>query len=349
LASGNGGALTLGTPLVVAAEPVGAPRLARSGAAQTVVAYGRSGQVATQIVSGIGQLVGTAQTVPTGGAAVPNVAVDGDGTRFLVAFEQEIAPGDRDIRCVQWLRSGNSLSQVGYDAVSQEPNVDEFAPAVALLGPKFLVLWTETAGFLVNRVQGKPLAFEGCTPCGVEFTLAGNLSSNTAPAIAGCRSGGGATNDALLLLSSRAALPPFQGDVVGWSFTPTTAHTTTPLWNGCGAPVTLQIQGSFALGSRDFALCVGSADPAALLGIVALGLGGGTLQCQGCSFVQPVATVFLPMLGGGATHTLAVPCIVGLLGLPLDVQGAVIGTPSNFCALRPQLSTSPASRLTLVE
>lgn len=349
LASGNAGALTLGTTQVLAAEPVGPPRLARSAGVRTVVAYGRSGQLATQVVTRLGQTVGPVQIVPTGGTAVPNVAVDGDDIRFLAAFEQEIAPGDRDIRCVQWNWNGNGITQAGYDAISQEPNVDEFAPAVALLGPKFLVLWSETAGFLVNRVQGKPLAFEGCTQCGVEFTLAGNLASNTAPAIASCRAGGGANSDALLLLSSRAALPPFQGDVVGWRFTPFSASTSMPLWNGCGAPVTLQVQGSFALGNSSFGLRVGSSDPSAALGLVSFGLGGAALQCQGCSFVQPVSSTFLPVVGGQATYSMSVPCNVGLLGLPLDVQGAVIGSASNFCPLMPQLSTSPASRLTLVE
>ena len=349
LLSGNAGALNLAPSLLVAAEPAEHPRLARSAGNRPLLVFGRPGQAVAQSMTIGGALVGTAQTVPVGGSAVPRPAVDGDGVSYLMAFDQEIAPGDRDIRCVQWTWTGSGIAQSGYDAIAQQPNVDEFAPAVALLGPKYLVLWTEAAGFLAYEVHGKTIAATGCAACGIEFTLPGPQASDTSPAIASRRSGGASGSEALVLLSSHGAQPPFQGDVVSWLFTPFSAPPSMPLWNGCGSPVTLQPQGPFALGNSTFALTVGSTDPGAVFGLVSLGIGTAPLQCLGCSFVAPTVLAFLPMAGGSATYALPVPCIVAFLSLQLDVQGAVLGTPSNFCPLLPQLSTSPASRLTLVE
>ena len=73
------------------------------------------------------------------------------------------------------------------------------------------------------------------------------------------------------------------------------------------------------------------------------------LQCGTCTFVDPVALVFVGLSAGAATHALPVPCNTSLIGIALDAETAVLGATTNQCPLLPMASLSPALRCTFGE
>ncbi|MBK8976808.1 MAG: hypothetical protein IPM29_12895 [Planctomycetes bacterium] len=350
LNAGSTGTMVLGTRATVSTDPAAQhPRITRSAGNRAVVAFGLPGSVVAQATTIFGSVIGAGLSAPTGGSATPSPAVDGDGTQFLLAFDAELAPGDRDIRCMQLSWTGAGVMLAGYDAVSQRVGIDELQPAVAFLGPKYLVAWTVAAGFMSYEVHAKAMAPSGCNECGTELTLAGSLASEVLPAIASRRSGGAVADDALIAFASHSGQPPFEGNIDAWLFTPFSATLQTTTATGCGNPLSLQAVGQFSIGNAAFSLRLSTTDPNATLGFVSLGLGGPPLVCGSCSLVAPVDLLSGPLPGGVATFPLPVPCLTALLGARLDVQGGMVGSATNLCPLLRTLSTSSAIRLTVVE
>lgn len=341
--------VTFQAPTAVQLDPnVGPARISKAGNGTRMVAFEIPGWVLARPVGANGAVVGAGWQAAIPGTRALAADVDGQGSSFVVVAEQEPSAGNRDLVAHQLQLAGTVLTRTANGAVAATA-ADEAQPAVALLGPKYLVAWTRTVGFLDSVVAVRSFAVDGCVACGLEAQLSGTLQTEMRPAIGSRLSGGIAAPGALIVCASHAAASPFQGDVTGAMFTAFAATTTSTLWNGCGNPVSLALVGTLSLGNASFAFRTTTTDPQAGLAIFGFGFGGTPLQCGTCTFVDPVALVFVGLSAGAATHALPVPCNTGLIGIALDAETAVLGATTNQCPLLPMASLSPALRCTFGE
>jgi hypothetical protein len=321
------------------------PRISKSGTGVRLVAYGQPGVVVAVGCQFPGTVFPAAYTLPVAANHPPQVDVDGANGSFLVVTD-DVPAGrtDRDIRGVQldWLQNQPVLRS---SAVLVGSAVDDFAPKVARLGPKYLAVWSRTVGFLDYEVRGTSVGLTGCVACGSEFTVVGALSTDIEPMLGARYTGGSTVPGALVAWASHDLQRPAASDVHAMEFTPFSATPPQTLWAGCGQPTTFTAPSSFSIGNAGFGYSVTSADPAAGIVFVSLGIGTPPLGCGGCSFVGPTALGVIGLSGGQGFYPVPIPCWLGLIGLPLDAQAAVLGTVTNFCPLAPGLSTSAAIRL----
>lgn len=344
-------ALVPGTATTLDADPTAElPRLSKSGTGTRLVSYAIAGLVRAQPVDQAGVPLGAGYAVNVGTGNVLASDVDGQGQSFLLAHETSTANG-REItaRMLTWTAASQSLALASSGALTTN-TVDDRDPQVALLGPKFAVVWTQTVGFLDTVVKVRPLATAGCTFCGSEATLTGPQLSESLPAIASRFAGGDATSpQALILCESATQVPPLVADLTATNFTVAFGtDTSTPLWGGCGNAVVLSTIGSFALGNSTFEFRVQS-PAAAGIGLFLFGFGSVSLPCGSCTAVNPVVLGAAVLSAGSASYPLPVPCNSALLGFALDAQAGTLTTPTNVCPLLNTLSLSPARRFTVVE
>ncbi len=325
------------------------PRVGKSGTGARVVAFGRPGELVVQACQFPGSLVGAPYVFAVGSAHLPQVDIDGANGSFLAVLDQP-APGrtDRDVRGVQLDLVGSQL-QFRSTATLASSTADDFAPKLALLGPKYLAVWSRTTGFLDYQVLGSSVGLTGCVPCGAEFVVAGALTTDVEPMVVGRYTGGSSVPGALVVWASHDLTRSLPGDIHAIEFTPFAATPPQALWAGCGRPVTIAANSSLSIGNATFGYSVSTTDAAAGLAFVSVGIASTPLGCGGCSFVGPTALGVVPLPGGQGTYPVPVPCWVGLLGLPLDAQAAILGSVTNFCPLAAPLSTSNAIRLVVGE
>lgn len=344
-------ALVPGTAATLDADPTAElPRLSKAGTGTRLVSYAVAGFVRAQPVDQAGVPLGAGYAVAVGTGNVLASDVDGQGQSFLLAHETSTGNGKEiTARMLTWTAASQSLALASSGALTTN-TIDDRDPQVALLGPKFAVVWTQTVGFLDTVVKVRPLATAGCTFCGSEATLTGPQLSESLPAIASKLAGGDATSpQALILCESATQVPPLVADLTATNFTvaPGT-DTSVPLWGGCGNAVTLSTIGSFALGNSTFEFRVQS-PAAAGIGLFLFGFGSVSLPCGSCTAVNPVVLGAAVLSVGSASYPLPVPCNSALLGFALDAQAGTLTTTTNVCPLLNTLSLSPARRFTVVE
>lgn len=337
-------------PFVVSADPTArSPRVSKSGGGTRVIAFGRQGGLVAQACNFPGVLVGAPYAFSVRPTHVPQVDIDGANNSLLVAFDQPaFNRTDRDITGLQLDLNAGQL-QFRSSATFAGSNADDFAPKVALLGPKYLAVWSRTVGFLDYEVRGHSVGLTGCVPCGAEFTVAGTLTSDIEPMIGSRFAGGSSLPGALVVWASHDLTGRLPGDVHAIEFTPFAATMPATLWPGCGRPVTLTARSSLSIGNAAFGYSIGTTDPNAILAYISLGIGTTPLTCGGCSFVGPAALGVVPLIGGQGSYPVPIPCSVGLIGVPLDSQAAIFGSVTNFCPPAAPLSTSSAIRLVVGE
>jgi hypothetical protein len=342
--------LSLLPTFAISPDPAGRlPRVSKSGTGARVVAFGRPGELVVQACQFPGTLVGTPYVFAVGAAHLPQVDVDGADGSFLAMLDQP-APGrtDRDVRCVQLDLQGGQL-QFRSTAALANTTADDFAPKLALLGPKYLAVWSRTTGFLDYEVRGSSIGLTGCVPCGAEFSVAGALATDIEPMVGARFTGGSSVPGALVVWASHDLSRSLPGDIHAIEFTPFAATPPQALWAGCGRPVTIAANSSLSIGNAAFGYLVSTNDATAGLAFVSLGIATAPLGCGGCSFVGPTALDVIPLVGGQGSYAVPMPCSVRLLGVPLDAQAAILGSVTNFCPLAAQLSTSNAIRLVVGE
>lgn len=341
--------LTLGTPATLRADTTAAwPRISKASNPLRMVAFGKPGVVMVQAVDGAGNLQGQSRTINAGGTAVPHPDVDGDGSGFMVVYDAPSGSGDRNVLAALLSWNGTSTTVVNQGPVANTTN-DESQAAVAFLGPKYLVVWTETVGFLSQVAKGISMGTNLCVPCGSGFNLVGSLQSNDTPAIASRRSGGINAPGALVMFTSRPVGIPAPGDICAYSFTPFATGGSLTLWNGCGSPLSISLSGTLSIGNSSCALRMTSTDPGALLAFISIGIHSSPINCGTCSLVGPTVLAQLALSGGVGTYPLSVPCNVALIGSSIDAQSGVVGSTNNLCPILPSLSLSAATRFTIAE
>lgn len=332
------------------------PRVSKSSRTAIAVTYeqkpGNHSFAYVQAVSGLGLLLGSPAAIGNpGGPDLHQPDIDGDGTDFMMVVEYQRAVGDRDVSVAQWHWNGSSWGPpVATAAVGQMIGTDEGEPCVALLGPKYAIAWQQTVGFLSSIVQCRNFSRTGCIECGAQVTvpLSGSMAQ---PALASSYASGAIDNMALLTVTAAAQLFPPSGDVYGCQWNAHTPVTPTVLSAGCGHPMTLSLVGAPGIGNTTFGFSVSTTDAQASLGAFLLGIGLSTprLPCGTCLIVNPVATNLVVLSGGVGNYALPLPCDQSLIGLPIQAQGAAIGSPQNVCPSLNTLSVSQAIAFTIAE
>jgi hypothetical protein len=281
------------------------------------------------------------------------VDVDGNGSDFQVAYQYDAAAtGDSEI----WLASlGTDLQGAqnfyGYTAVDTTAGTKQMQPSIVWCGYKYLVLYSSQLlqGTYNFDLKGSERDLDG-TACGPSFTLLGVNSSITRsiefqPAVASKRSGGSASDEALLTFTEADDAPPFASDVVASRYRALGPGGAITLHGvNCGNSGVIGANGPAAIGNTDFRITLAGAPPAAL-SFLLWSFPGGESVCGPCSLSNTLSAVFVMPSGGAASQAFPIPCsFAGYSGLMLQTQWAVLGSGSNPCPSFPGLGLSFTQR-----
>ena len=212
---------------------------------------------------------------------------------------------------------------------------DEREPAVAYAGPKSFVAWAdEVFGTSYDfRVRGIDSAT--CQPCGNELLLAAGSPIDTGPELVAQASGSTAVPGEEVYAVRAQDVGPVGGQVKGRRIDVFGGGPVVNLGGGCGTGGTISVVGPAALGYPDFEIRVDGADPGALFALLNLTVPGlPPLECAaGCEwlpFADPPIAV-LPLVGGSASVSFAIPCNEALDGASVQVQWTAAFTPPIPC------------------
>ncbi len=296
-------------------------------------------------------------------------AIDGDGTRFLVAWDYQESSTSfyRNVWCrlVRWtgsdLTADAAASVLGNGA--SDANDDEREAAVArigssLQGTKYVVAWTEQDSGGLNTSIGvvsvDPLS---CLACGTTsyFGSGSGGGRDWGPAIGSYYQVGEEIDNCMIAYTDTYSVPPFSSDVWGYRFEAFgVSDTVTNLGGGCGFGGTASRGNRAVLGAQNLEIRLSGAT--GFLGVaLALDVSPpvmGTIPCGPCnalvglSVVSP--TVASPA-AGTATAPLPVPCNTFLLGNSLEAQWYVINLGASPCPLVPGVQVSNRIKITIGE
>ena len=282
------------------------------------------------------------------------IDVDGDGTTFYVAYQYDpTATGDSEIWLAEVMadaQGGQGL--YGYTAVDTTVGTKQMQPSIAWCGYKYLVLYSSQLlqGTYNFDLKGSERGLDG-QACGPSFTLLGVNSSLTRsiefqPAIASKRSGGAASEEALLTFTEADDAPPFASDLVASRYqTLGPGGAITLQGSNCGVPGTIAAVGPAAVGNTDFRVTLSGAPPAGLPFLL-WSLPGGETACGPCSLGNTLSAVFLVPSGGTASYAFPLACsYASYVGVTLQAQWALFGTAQNPCPNFPGLGLSFTQRL----
>lgn len=317
---------------------------------------GSPGWVRAQVLDHDANLVGTGAWIANGTQNCGRPAVDGDGFRFLVAWEQQEAanPSATDIAGRLITVAGNGVTSLGSPlALVEYPGDLDIAPDVAQLGDDFGLVFS-------GRAPGAPfhddsyflaIAADG-TPIGAELRL--ELTPGTdyvfehAPRLIGHRAGDPASgSDEGLVVFADQSITTADSDV-GLQLVEAIGPggAVANQGGGCGPGGLAVGAGPFALGNSDFRCELYGAQPLAITFLL-LGLPGPTQTCGFCSYIQPLGARFVANTAGHATSTLALPGDPGLVGVAIDFQFASFNVSYVGCVQAPGVAASNIVRATL--
>ncbi|MCA8950672.1 MAG: hypothetical protein KDE27_14315 [Planctomycetes bacterium] len=296
-----------------------------------------------------GMLNSTVLTISNSNEHRSRPDVDGDGTLFKLAYGSDVGGirvrdltfpgGTPTLGTNEWLAQGAGLSR----------------PRIGWIGPKFVAVWSEEIGFLDYRVEGREfMAQSGFVPCGDVFRLGAGPANGAEyrPAIGTQRGGSTITSreSALLVWDSIAQQSPFDSRLRGQIVRAFTGASAEFQSGGCGDVVNINASGFVAIGNADleFELTSFSVTPSFCFFLYGL---GATTTCPtggSCTVISPIATaVGVPVASFLWSTPLPLPPNGDLVGLPLEVQGLALGTPSSPCTAFPNLSATPRFRYVL--
>ncbi len=220
------------------------PAISRDGGATALylVAWERSYLSGSSQGDIRGSIVSSNLTVVHGGFAIAvlskdqrDPAVDGDGERWVVAWESAVTAGDADIHClgVVWDQvAGTSYLSPFETVVEADPGVNEIDPTVGWLGESVLIGFSEQAGIDYDTTVKSIDPFT-CLACEGEFALSTAGTTDYFVRIATQKSGGGTGEEALVVWSQSSRFTG-DGDVMAQVFRAGDGVVTN-LGGGCGS------------------------------------------------------------------------------------------------------------------
>jgi hypothetical protein len=285
-----------------------------------------------------GNLLGTELNLgapPTGRTAH---ALDGDGDDFLLA---EVRSGDVFCRKLGW-NGSDLVAQGGAVQVTGNPT-GKVDLAVAMLGPKTLLTWSDDGGTpLANDIQGLAIEPGTCRACDLPFTIARPGHYDFEPAVAAQHTTSPTAGDqALIVFSSAQFTPPFASEVRAQRFEAIGAGGSfTNVGGGCGRRTSMSPNGPIAIANPGLAFRVDG-----VAGVLAVYLAVGIpaaapLPCGTCQVTVPLAMLPAQLAGDRAEAHLGIGCEPTLVGAALELQAWILGTAESPCPLVASLSFS---------
>ncbi len=300
--------------------------------------------------------IGTGVFVQNGAQDCAFPAVDGDGAKFLVAWEEQEAlnPSALDIRGKLLTVGPAGFTTVGSPLpLVVTPNDLDYAVDVALLGDKFGICWMGNVGTATN---GEDCWFKAVNGVGaaVGADLRLDLTSGSAyryehsPRLIG-RVAGDATlpvDDGLCVFADQN-VNTFDCDV-GLQQVEALGQggAITDLGGGCGPGGLASSPGPAALGNTALALELFGAQPLAVP-FLFLGLPGPATACGACTVIQPLAVHFVQNFAGSATFAFAVPGAAALVGFQFEFQYVSLNVAYVGCPALPGAAASNLVRLAI--
>ncbi len=268
--------------------------------------------------------------VPTALSAPRNVALDGDGESWVVAYDQRNAAGDTDVICRRVYRYQNQNGVTVEPAVDvAATSVDEQRAAVADLGDSILIGYEQRSGAGYSTVLASLDPYD-CTACEGDFAL----------------------EQSALLTASDVRIATTAGDpniaaITTWEATfgaplSIRAHLFSPrdgtaddLGGGCALGGSAGSTCSVA-GNPGYKLRLAGATPAAPTFLV-IGLASAPQTCGLCTLVPDPASGATLFLGatdqsGAASYAMSIPPGPTFVGMKLYQQWLTLTTQPG-CAL----------------
>ncbi|MBK8097362.1 MAG: hypothetical protein IPK26_09650 [Planctomycetes bacterium] len=215
----------------------GAPRISKGGGGtrRFALAYQRgTGTTSPWLI--VVDLAGTPITSPLplgpGGMLARTPAVDGDGSTFVAAWDDDALGQQRQIvaRRVEFAGGVGGLVAGPIAPIANAPAVDDRVPSVLWTGGSALVAWWQSnAG---NTAQVRSIDPFSCTGCEGTFLL-GPSDFNSPGTGCAAAAGGGPADDALLVWNAPQASNPNNSDIIA-RFWRSADGTATTVANGCG-------------------------------------------------------------------------------------------------------------------
>lgn len=285
-----------------------------------------------------------------------NADIDGDGTEWLVAFQQSESgnSGPCDVYCRRLVWNGSGVATpASAELLEGAPGIDERDPAIGYLGSKYVAAWAVQFAGLNYDIVVVELTAETCLPCGQrQFTFGGGLNIvDLNPEIATRYSGRSSTqgnitfDQGMIVWMDTSPTPPFEGDLVANLYEAFGGGAVVDLGGGCGPAGTNGVNGPIALGNSDFRLTVSGASGDLLL--VSIMFTNSVASCGGCQINDDPGTyIFAPGVGGNSSLALPIPCDTSFAGSPLWTQWATVLSGASPCPiLPPSLELSYSNRL----
>lgn len=317
---------------------------------------GLPGRVRAQVVDHDMNLVGAGVFVQNVPQDCGYPAVDGDGFKFLVAWEEQegVNPSATDVRGRIVTVGPSGFTSVGgvLDLAVYANDID-FAVDVARLGDKFGIAYMgavatlpfhDDAWFRVVSGTGALVGPE----LRLEVTPGTQYRYEHGPRVIG-RCAGDATlnvDDGLCVFADQN-VSTFDSDV-GLQQIEAMGQggAIVDLGGGCGPGGLASSPGPASLGNTALALELFGAQPLAVP-FLFLGLAGPTLPCGVCTVIQPLTIAFVPNTAGSATSPFAIPGTSSLVGFAFDFQYVSFNVLYVGCPAVPGVAASNIVRVTL--
>jgi len=283
-------------------------------------------------------------TLTVAGTTLFTPAVDGDGTNFVLV---DIA--SFDVRCQMLAWNGSTIVHQGSETRLTADADVEVEPAVACLGRKVLVTWSDDGGVpFANDIQGVALEPFTCLPCSRQFTIQRAGRYDFQPAIGAQYASGDPGDQALICFGSAALTSPFASEVVAQRFD---AFGRSAVFQshggGCGSTFTLGTNGPVAVGNGSLVLFLDGVQGAST-GFLNLNVpGAAVLPCGACRVTAPAILLAARVGGNVAAVSLGLRCDPSLIGATLESQWWVVGQTQSPCPLVPNLAFSDRYHVTI--
>lgn len=318
---------------------------------------GAPGGIRAQVVDHDMNLIGTPAFVQstTQNAGFP--AVDGDGFKFLVAWEeQEVGnPSTTDVFGKILTVGPAGITSIGAAIpLSTRPDMIDYAADVAMLGDLFgLAYMVADPAAIFDDDSFVRVLSEAGAPIGNELQLDVALGINYpyehAPRLIGKRAGDPSTtsDEGLVVFADQNTSATFDSDV-GLQAVEAMGNggAITDLGGGCGPGGLAISPGPAALGNSSLPLELYGAEALAVP-FVLLGMPDQRISCGVCDFVDPLNAWFVPNTAGTATTDMAIPGDPGLVGFAFDVQFLSLNVLYVGCPVLPGAAASNIVRITI--
>lgn len=318
---------------------------------------GLPGWVRAQVVDHDMTLIGTGAWIQDAPLDAARPAVDGDGSLFLFAWQQQerAVPAATDVHGRMVTLGPGGITSLGPVLdLAVYPTFLDGAPDVGLLGDKFgLVYQSGIAGSpWVDDVFFRTVERSGA-PCGDELQvdLTAGHAFEHAPRIVGRRDGDHAAqaDDGLVVFADQGGTTADSDVGLQRVESMGAGGAVVDAGGGCGGAAVAglcAVHGPCALGNDDFEIELFGA---ATLAVPFLGIGfpGPVLTCGVCALTDPWVFQFAPNVAGTARATLPLPCEPKFLGVTVEMQWVTFQVAYVGCPQAPGLAASNRVHATL--